>query len=197
MHFSKLLVILTLFSTGLLNGCLRSQGPNISHTLTPNEDSEYLTVYKTYTQKEHVYRNFETKFTVSVTMLSSEFRRALAKRHDQVMSQKQDYLADFTNKTGFFISVFSPSSDNLQLDDENYWTISLQKGSETHKPVTINALAPKKKWELFFPDISNWSKEYLVIFDVSTPIGSDHEMVAKEQISLNLNNIEGKIRINY
>ena len=197
MYFSKSLVALTLFSSCLLQGCLRSQGPNISLTLNPSEDSDYLAVYKTYTQREHVYKNFETKFTVSVTMLTSEFRRALAKRHDLVMSQKQDYLADFTNKTGFFISVFSPSSDNLQLDDENYWTISLQKGSETHKPITINSLSPKKKWELFFPDISNWSKEYLVIFDVSTPIGSDHQMVAKEPISLNLNNIEGKIRINY
>lgn len=196
MHILSHTALLLLLSLGL-SSCKHSQESSTSLTLEPKKDSAYLEVLEKYTFKKNVYKNFETKFTISVSILTSELRRALASRHERIMGQEQNNLAEFSNQTGFFVSLYSPSSDNQDLDDTNFWDISLQKDGETYKPIVVKSLSPKNKWRKFFPDVTNWSQEYLVIFDVNTTIGSDHKMLAKEKLILNLNNIDAKLTIKY
>jgi hypothetical protein len=180
-----------------LSSCKHSSNPSASLTISPEKDNDYLKILEKYTFKKNIYRNFETKFTVSVSMLTGELRRAIASRHEEIMGAGQNNLAEFSNQTGFFVSLYSPSSENQDLDDTNFWDISLNKNGETYKPVVVKSLTPKKKWQLFFPDVTNWSKEYLLVFDVPTTIGSDHKMLATEKLSLSLNNVDAKLTIQY
>ena len=194
-----IVIHITLLSFLYINfsSCTHSSKTSASISIRPEKDTDYLKVLEKYTFKKNIYKNFETKFTVSVSMLTSELRRSIVNRHETIMGPGQNNLAEFSNQTGFFVSLYSPSAENQDLDDTNFWDISLNKDGETYKPVVVKSLTPKKKWQLFFPDVTNWSKEYLVVFDVPTTIGSDHKMLATEKLSLNLNNIDAKLTITY
>ncbi len=161
----------------ILPGCLSTIDATQLQTPTPvPDDSDYNKFYLESTQRFDFVDKFVTKYKVSITSLSSNFRQAMAKRHEKVFLEPQPMLTDASQKTAFFVTLYSSNIKLEELADDRIWAIQLRTGSSVLKPSAIKPLLPKERWQVFFPEITNWSAEYLIIFD-QTPSANQPDAV--------------------
>ncbi len=150
----------------LLTGCLSTIDSTHLQTPTPvPDDSDYYQSYTQASQQFDFIDHFETKYKVHITQLTPAFRTALAKRHEQIFLEPQPLLTEASQKTAFFVTLYSRDHNLADIADERLWTVQLRTGTSVLKPSLIKPIKPKERWAPFFPDINVWSSEYLVLFD--------------------------------
>ena len=169
----------------------------ISENLSFSEDENYREEYRKATKHAEVYINFETRFIVSATHLSPQFSTALASRTKELFGNVPFSLDKATGKTGFFVSVFSPEPDKLDLADSQLWNIEYKQADTVHKPLAVKKIRDKIKWRVFFPEINTWTVEYLVIFDSPAVSPNLDQMVAKDTFRLFLANSDAKVKMTW
>lgn len=157
---------------------------------TAIEDSDYYKQYEQATHKAEVFHNFESKYKVTVTYLSSSFKKSLTKRMQKLYSQKNSPLSDSDNKIAFFISLQAPRGISDDLTDSKLWTLLLDKEGQSYEPILIKPLHTKERWIPFFQDVNLWTKEFFIMFDVSA--NNSQDLVNKEKITLTLSNSSAK-----
>jgi hypothetical protein len=166
--FSKFsaLAILSLTFTG----CLSTIDSTSLQTPTPvPQDEAYNKLYRESSQDFEFVDKFVTKYRLHITQLNANFRQALATRHEQIFLEPQPMLTEASQKTAYFVSIYSQNSRLADIRDERLWSIQLRTGTSVLKPSAIQTIQPKERWSAFFPEITTWSSEYLVIFDQAPP----------------------------
>ena len=84
------------------------------------------------------------------------------------------------------------------LDDERLWNIQLQQEKgPLLKPDLVRKMKPKERWSPFFPAISKWSKEYLILFDSPTQAISTIDSVRGTNTKLILSNPDAQVKIHW
>jgi hypothetical protein len=184
------LVLLLLSISGCVTG-------NVNVHESPSEDSEYYEILEDSTKDETVYKNFETRFTVKATYLSPKFRTAFSKRLEKVFMQGSLKFDHERTKAGFFISIYSPDSDRMDLHNDQHWTVLLGSDQGDLKPVLIKKLNDKERWRAFFDGISHWTTEYLVVFDAPNVTPNSPDLVEKTSIKLTFANADGKVKLTW
>ncbi len=168
MAFSKILAVACLSLS--LTGCLSTIDSTALQTPKPVlEDPAYNKIYKESSQDFEFVDKFVTKYKVHITQLNANFRQALATRHEQIFLEPQPLLTEASQKTAYFVSIYSQNSRLKDLRDERLWSIQLRTGSSVLKPSAIQTIDPKERWVAFFPEINTWSSEYLILFDQAPP----------------------------
>jgi hypothetical protein len=176
-------------------GCVTSVERAVDINSSVDSDDAYYAAYKKYTQDAKVIADFEHRYSVTATVLTPEMRSALAKRYEQMFAVQQTVLDDSSSKSGFFVSVFSPNRQGYDIEDEVHWTILLQTGETPRRPMVVRRLDDKERWKPFFPEVSQWSKEYLIIFDENLPDLDSAELVKKNSISLIFANADAQVKL--
>lgn len=133
------------------------------------DDEAYNKAYADSTVRYDVIHHFETKYKINITQLNANFREALAKRHEDIFHEPQPVLTEASQQTAFFVSIYSQNRALADINDPRLWTVQLKVGNTMLKPSLIKTLSPKERWAAFFPEISLWSSEYLVLFDQQPP----------------------------
>jgi hypothetical protein len=175
----------------VLTSCVSSPDPEVGIPLDASEDTPYYTVYQKVSADYEVIDNFSTKHQVHITHLTSEFRSALAQRYESVFNEPQPLLGEASQQTGFFVSLFAANNNLIDLSDTQVWNVQLETGGQSLKPSAIKHLKPKERWMPFFPSINVWSREYLVLFDL-TP--DQNPGSSKQGLRLVLSSPEGSVR---
>lgn len=179
---NKFLVAACLF---LLPGCLSTI--DATHLQTPTsvpEDPEYNKIYSESSQQFDFIDKFVTRYKISITQLNTNFRQAMAARHEKVFFEPQPQLTDASQKTAFFVTIYSSNIKLSDLSDERLWSIQLRTGSSVLKPNAIKSLTPKERWQVFFPNITQWSTEYLLLFDQAPPANQPDAVNATSELIL-------------
>jgi len=192
-----LLFCSSLVISSLLAGCVGGSDVEIKSAPTVTEDRDYLTVYERFTKHAKVIIDLEKRYEVTATLLSPEMRGALATRYERIFKVPQPVLDDASNKTGFFVSLFSPDSRTFDLEDEALWTVLLEAEGGKRKPTLVRRLDEKERWQTFFPSILKWTKEYLVIFDQAVPEVADPSLVKQEQVKLVFANADATVSLGW
>jgi len=174
------------------SGCVTSWDDSVAIHHRPEDDKEYFEAYLKATRDDKVFVNFETRYTMSITYLSPDFRQAFAKRFESLFGSPQPFLDDASSKLGFFISVFSPDDDKHDLKDEQLWHTKMMIGETVYRPTLIKRLSKKERWRPFFSNVHNWSYEYLVLFDTPT-IALSANTLKERSITLSLSNSDARI----
>lgn len=191
---SRALVLgFSLILTSFLMGCVSSPEPEVSYPLDALEDEDFAPILKKHTVHFDVIENFETKYQVHITYLTPTFREAMARRYERIFREPLTQVAEASQKTGFFISLFTGNRDLIELDNKDIWSIKLEHGSSKLDPSRIERLRPKERWAPFFPDINQWSQEYLVLFDLP-PSGAAGDAPQNPKMFLSLNSPVGSVR---
>jgi len=180
--------IIGLFSSS----CITSWGDSVDVHHSPEDDKDYFEAYLKATRDDKIFVNFETRYTMSITYLSPEFRQSFAKRYETLFGTPQPFLDEASSKLGFFISVFSPDDDKYDLKDEQLWHTKMMIGDSAHRPALIKRLSKKERWRPFFSNVHNWSHEYLVLFDTPS-VDLSAETLKDRSISLTLSNADARI----
>lgn len=176
----------------LLSACLTSPDPEASYPLAAQDDKPYFAAYQQVSKRVDVINNFETKFTVDASHLTTAFRQAMATRYEHIFKDKEPALAEAASKTGIFVSVYTSNRELSELSRRDLWTIFLEGNGQKIAPTTIQRLSPKERWAPFFPAISPWSQDYLLLFDVPPAAGD-----APSSLVLSMASPDGSVRIEF
>ncbi len=172
----------------LLCSCVSSPGPDARLPLYPSEDSAYWPHYETASRQIEVVKNFETRHQIVASYLTPDFRAAIAERYRSIFNDQKPVFEAATDSTGFFVSVYSANRNLEDLSNSELWNITLQVKEGTLRPTRIQRLVPKELWSAFFPTISPWSQEYLILFKL--PVMAP-ESGSPQGLTLNLSAPDG------
>ena len=185
-------------AAGLPAGCVSSMESDVSITTSPKEDDEYAAALAKATQKRSVFKDFEARYFVSATILSPEFRTAFQKRLERVYKLGQVQFEKAAGKAGFFVQINAPEMDRVELNNPHHWTILLDTPEGPVKPVLIERLDDKERWRAFFPEgVTDWTSDYLVVFDVPAVNPNSPALVEKPQVSLTFANADAQVRLTW
>ncbi|MCB9229915.1 MAG: hypothetical protein H6618_09910 [Deltaproteobacteria bacterium] len=181
-HSSMLLNLLTIII--LLTSCSSSWSPvTVSLHDAAEDDPAYFPALKEASRNASVYRDFETKILINATFLSPQFRTAFNKRYAELMEEKHFSLAEADTKAGFFVSVFTADKQPPDLNDRKLWTLILKTSNgQQYFPSMVRSLNEKSRWQAFFPWLSQWSKEYLILFETESPPASAAPTVSSSDV---------------
>lgn len=177
------------------SSCFQKGEIQLNETLA--EDRDYSRIYEEYTKNREVYKDFESKYRLTVTYLAPNFRGAFSKRLKDLFTQEHPSFDEAAQKAGFFISIHSPDEKAIDLNDPHLWTIFTDIDGGRHSPLVIKRIDQKERWQPFFKDISPWSREYLIVFDAASVSPNQPEMVEKASVSLTFANADAKVTVNW
>ncbi len=164
---------------------------------TVEQDDSYERALRKASRSTTVTRDFETKYTIEATYLSPDFRTAFARRAERFTKNKMTILEEASNRSAFFVTIFSPDNRVDDLADQDHWTIQLVSGEKTLRPALVRRLADKDRWKNFFPGVNRWSAEYMVMFDTPSRTTDSPEMAAPSQMQVQFTNPDADVTMTW
>ena len=108
-----------------LPGCIHSSDDDVVIHEAPGEDEPYDDIYEESTSQFDVIRDFETRYKIHSTMLSRRFLAAFSNRYNKLFNEPQPVLEEASQKTSFFVSLYTANRELLDLSDDQTWNIQL------------------------------------------------------------------------
>lgn len=180
-----------------VNSCVSSVEDQVRINETIADDDQYGPVYQRYSKEVNIISKFATKYRLTVTYLSDSLIGALGERYTRLYGVSEPVLSEASSKTGFFVSIFSPEDKGYDLTDSDLWKVVLTSNDEKQSPSMIKPLRAKDRWAPFFAGVSEWSREYLVIFDKKMLDPSLDEMVQKNNTKLIFSNADAIVTVQW
>lgn len=178
-------------------GCVTSTEPDVNIQDAPGEDDAYNAALQKATQERKVIKDFETRYQVTATYLSPEFRSAFSQRLARVYVQDRSQLDEAGKNAGFIVSITSPTPDRVDLANPNHWTLLLKTPDGAHKPVLVKKLEDKERWRAFFPAVTPWTSDYLIVFDSGAVDPKSPALVEKTGFSLTFANADAQVLLSW
>lgn len=178
-----------------LTGCVYSVESDVDITPAPEDDKDYAKALDKATQERTVFKEFETRYKVTATYLSPEFRTAFTKRLERVFNKDEVHFEEANQKAGFFVSIHAPFEDRTDLGNPHHWTVLLESKDGPMKPMLVKRLNDKERWRAFFGSVTEWTTEYLVVFDAPAVNPNSPELVEKMGVNLLFANADAKVSL--
>lgn len=139
----------------------------------PLDDKAYAPILEKWSREANVLEKFQKQVDVHAVLFTDEMRRAYAERFARLRGKADAQIEDIgDNKLGLVVSVFTPSTDFLDLDNALLWSLSVRWGAQQIEKPLIRKLKNKTPFEAFFPFVNHWSQDYLVVFDSREQLGN-------------------------
>lgn len=155
---------------GGLVGCTTTQG-DVETAIPPEPlaDEAYAPVYQKWHRKVSLVDQFQKRIDAQAVLFTDDMRKAYAERWVRIRGDKEAEIEALAGgKLAVFVSVFTPESDYLDLDNRQLWSHSLQVGAQGASPVAIKRLFSKSAFSPFFPFVNRWTADYLILFEASS-----------------------------
>ncbi|MBM4251560.1 MAG: hypothetical protein FJ146_06280 [Deltaproteobacteria bacterium] len=180
-----------------LPACLSSVESDVTITPSVKDDAVYQDALKKSTRERTIYKDFETVAIVHATYLSPEFRAAFADRLNRVFKRGEVQFDEAKDRAAFFVSVEVPGIwfDRNDLADTHLWSVMMETEQGPVKPVVIKRIRDKERWRPFFSHLTEWSGEFLVIFDTPSINANSDQMVVKTPVKLMIANAEAQLNL--
>lgn len=184
--------------TALTAGCVSSIEEDIRITPAPKEDQPYYEVLEKATKSRTIFKDFENRYQLSATYLSPEFRAAFAQRLERVYKNAPMQFEEASARAGFFVSIDAPDDERIDLSNPHHWSIFLGgAGNAPMKPLLVKRLDDKERWRAFFDNVTDWTTEYLIVFDAPSVNANAKDLVAKTPINLMFANADAQVSLNW
>lgn len=158
----------------------------------PNTQGEFRETIQDATKYKHVMRTFETVYKLYVTSLDPLVMESFKTKFEELFNRPQEVIEE--GKTAFFVSVFAPNAKEADMSNKYEWFTSFQIGNEKHKPEKVVRLKKSKLWANFFPYVTDYSREFILYFDLSK---DEKEQNSKAVKILTLSNSQAKTVIHW
>lgn len=158
---------LSWLSVACVSGGSKTAG---SLPLGPAEDTQYFPVVQKWTRNVQVFSQFQNRIEMTAVLLPDEMRRAVAERLSRLRGHS-DGLSVLSEapggvaRLGLLVSVFTPETPYMNLDERSLWSLNLRIGAQQQQPMFVRRVADKTVLEPFFTHIHRWSQDYLLVFD--------------------------------
>lgn len=179
-----------LFCAVVLLGC--ASGPRAQ------QQKQYVSHLKKWTKQDKQYSSMSASMVVKATLLSSTVLESQSRVSEVVQewdpqtaqSEKDKLMAGIESETKFFVSFYTPDTDNNDLDQgQTQWNIFLDVGGRRFESKKVEKVFTNKATlRTQYPYHDTWSEPYLITFGLPTeeaqsqtskltiagPIGSSH-----------------------
>lgn len=180
----------TLFlSAGLLlssTGCVSSSAGGKAPPQA-SEDSQYEPIFSKWFRKTTVFSKFQNRVEMSAVLLTDEMRKAVAQRLSRIRGSADgiSVLSDSSGgvRLGVLVSVFAPDAAYANLDDRSLWSLAMRIGPSQMTPMYVKRVTDKTLLQTFFPNIHQWSQDYLMVFDFPETILQRDSETQKETLT--------------
>jgi hypothetical protein len=117
-------------------------------------------------RETYVSPAFQKRIDIKAVLLTNEFRKAYLARYVRIHGEGQGQFDEtIGSRIGVLVSLFSSERDHELLEDRRLWTVSMKYGKAELRNPEIRMLPEKPLLTPFFPFVSTWSKEFLLVFD--------------------------------
>lgn len=139
-----------------------------------DSDKEYAPILEKWHKDVSIFDQFQSRLNLHAVLFTEEMRKAYLDRWIRVRGDSPAAIgADIGGNLSLFVSFYTPDENYLVLDDPNLWTLRLQYGDRILAPTIVKRLFDKEIYRGFFPFVTIWSSEYLIVFDVSVSDSGD------------------------
>ncbi len=199
MKFRVLFGVTFLVSQVLLSSCVSNLESDVVLTPTISQDTPYKEALQKATRDRTVFKNFETKAIVHATYLSPEFRAAFAERLNRIFKRSDVHFDDTKDKAAFMVSLEVPGIwyERNDLTDPYQWTITMDSDQGPIRPVMIKRILDKERWRPYFTHVTEWSGEFLVVFDAPSVNPNSDQMVVKTPVKLTIANADAQLNLTW
>ncbi|MBP9706319.1 MAG: hypothetical protein KBD78_01655 [Oligoflexales bacterium] len=149
--------------------CVKNVEEGIELKPSVKEDKPYYESYVLHTRQKVVIKDFEKKFSVVATYMSKNFVTSLMERYKNLFKVNETPLEDVNGKLAFFVSFSTPDREYVDMANKKLWRVFSTIDGNNIEPVVLKKIKEKERWQAFYPEITPWSHEYLVIFDHLVP----------------------------
>jgi hypothetical protein len=157
--YKKYLLSLSAF---LVQSCAHPSG---TFQPSPLQDEEYAAVYQTETVSLDLQQDLGRVYKVTATRISPAMRQAMLQRSTRLFQTEHPTLLEKSAGVGFFLSIEAPDREEFELRNPKLWTIFLEMLSTRLSPDRVQKNNDKHVWQNYFPQITNWSQDYVLYFD--------------------------------
>jgi hypothetical protein len=172
-----------------ISGCV-SRSVESSVPPEASQDSQYEPVLSRWTRKATVFSKFQNKVEMSAVLLTDEMRKAVTQRLSRLRGAADSIsvLSDSSGgvRLGVLVSAFTPESAYANLDDRTLWSLSMRIGPSQLTPMYVRRITDKTLLQAFFPNIHQWSQDYLMVFDFPETILQRDNESQKETLTAEL-----------
>lgn len=170
-----------------LSSCDAPRSP-VSNTVFDSMDSSptYRNAFKGATQSTTIYSKYEKLYTINASFLSREFYSALRETMAE-RTTNMELLQTLRSNQSLMVSIFSPSEEFNDLSNSRLWDFTLTVNGVVYRAKTVTKIKEKESWYPFFPYISRWSSDFLIVFDIP-----DSETATNGPFTLTLGSSETK-----
>lgn len=178
-------------------GCVHSIESDVAIAPAPLEDSEYGEALTKATQARTVFKDFETRYQLTATYLSPAFRTAFSRRLERVYRSGHVEFEEAATKAGFFVSLQAPEGERTDLTNPRHWTVQLAGKDTPVQPILLKKLSDKERWRAFFPSVTEWTTEYLVVFDVPAVDTNSPQLVQPTNMGITFANADAQVTLSW
>ena len=166
MRKNWLLITLAVFFVGACNGKTLVFSDVHSEA---RDDEPYFESMRDHTRDLRLVENFELIYLAHATLFSQSFSSEFERRRVRYFDKTSETMESIGKKAVFLVSIYGPYDVDTDLRDRKLWNLQLKSDAGVFKPSAVKKIRNKVWWRKFFPHISNWSEEYLIIFDYDLP----------------------------
>ena len=202
-RFKEILILGLCFLCLLLfMGCNHHPvNPKLSNEWQPLSTSKRNRLIKKLTKNFQHYNGLDLLFDINITFLNDQILQDNLRKKSQylmwnpVQAQDEQSTLDLNkaSKSYFFLTMYSSNRKlnqlNLKAAD---WTASLILSDDSihHGRIKLNENINHHN-AVFFPHVESWDKNYMVIFDVSTP------RLSTENFTFDITSPQGSTRFKF
>jgi hypothetical protein len=180
-----------------LTACVYSKESDVKITEPPSEDKTFDQALSKASKTRSVFSDFETKFILTAVYISPEFRSAFANRLEKVYKKSDVELGEIGPKAGFVVSLQVFDDTRADLTNPQHWTVVLNTKDGPIRPLLIKPLTDKERWRAFFPSVTQWSHDFLVVFDVPGVDANAPKLVDKTPVSVTFANADAHVDLTW
>jgi len=154
-------------------------GPQVVQNV---DDSNYLPVYKKYTDTRQEYSGFTNTFEARLTFLHSELNvlRLQRKGHylrwglDRLQQEREKLFQEMSTEARAFLLFYTPEIEYDDLDKpDSIWKIYLEFDGQRYEGKIKKAKEKRIELQAQFPDIDPFSTSYFASFPLPTSVVED------------------------
>ncbi|MBX9704261.1 MAG: hypothetical protein K2X39_08925 [Silvanigrellaceae bacterium] len=170
MKINKIVFACCFFAGILVSSCTSVTKPSLKNeNSVVSLDESYENIIKHWSKETNIFFNFLKIADARAVLLNKAVVSAYEKERNKILGQDSIDPNIKNFEEGYFsiyVSFYTPTKPYRDLQKKGIWNIELKVNETSLKPEKMQFYKNKALLQPFFPSLSFWSSEYILVFKI-------------------------------